>query len=288
MSRSSDDTQRKPTDDEIDVFGLTHPGKVREHNEDHFLVCHLRKHIDVDLTSLPPSDLDWAGAERLAIFAMVADGVGGNSAGEVASRTAIAAVTRYVAESIDAYYTADATDHDAFTGALHGAALRVHHDLVEAGEADPSKAGMATTLTLFIGVWPYIYLLQVGDSRYYVLRDGTLHQGSRDQTVGQALVDDGVLTDSQAVRLSVAPMLSSTIGGAESAPVVQRLDSRWGCVHMLCSDGLTKHVTDEQIRTRLSEMTSARGACEALLQDALDGGGTDNITVIVGRAVKKE
>jgi protein phosphatase len=287
MSQALDDPLRKPTDEEIEVYGLTHQGKVRPHNEDHFLVCQLRKQIDIQLTSLPRAEFNGVGTERLAFLAMVADGVGGNRSGEAASRTAITTVTRYVSECIDAYYTADATDHDAFTGALHGAALRVHHDLVEVGEADPSKEGMATTLTLFIGVWPYIYLLHVGDSRHYVLRDGVLEQGTRDQTVGQALVDEGVLTDSQAVRLSVGPLLSSAIGGSETAPVVHRMDSGWGHVHMLCSDGLTKHVSDERIRERLSNMTSAQQVCEALLEDALADGGSDNITIIVGRTVKK-
>jgi serine/threonine protein phosphatase PrpC len=287
MSTVSRDSLRKPTDDEIEVFGLTHPGKVRPSNEDHFLVCQLHKQIEVQLTSLPQAEFRGIGAERLAFLAMVADGVGGNRGGEAASRTAITTVTRYVSECIDAYYTADATDHDAFAGALHGAALRVHNDLVEVGEADPSKEGMATTLTLFIGVWPYIYLLHVGDSRYYVLRDGVLEQGTRDQTVGQALVDEGVLTDSQAVRLRVSPLLSSTIGGTEAAPVIHRLDAAWGDIHMLCSDGLTKHVSDERIRERLSTMTSAKQACEALLDDALGAGGTDNVTIIVGRTVKK-
>jgi len=287
MPLPASSSSRKPADDEIDVYGLTHPGKVRETNEDHFLVCQLRKQIDVHLTSLPREGLAGAGNERLAFLAMVADGVGGRAGGEAASRTAIQAITRYVSESIDAYYTADTRDHDAFAGALHGAALRVHNHLLEAGEANPKVAGMATTLTLFIGLWPYIYSLQVGDSRHYSFRDGVLRQESRDQTVGQALVDEGVLSDSQAVRLTVAPLLASSIGGSESVPAVRRIESGWGHVHMLCSDGLTKHVSDDRIRERLSAMTSARQACEGLLQDALDGGGTDNVTIIVGRAVEK-
>jgi len=279
------DPRRKPADDEIDVFGLTHTGKVRAENQDHFLVCQLSKQIEVHLTSLADDDLAWSEPDRLAFLAMVADGVGGGRGGEEASRRTVAAVARYVSESIGAYYTADSTDHDAFTGALHAAALRAHADLLEAGEADPSHEGMATTLTLFIGVWPWIYLMQVGDSRYYGFRDGELHQGTRDQTIGQELVDGGVLTDSQANRIPIGPLLSSAIGGSQSEPVVKRIASGWGHVHMLCSDGLTKHVSDERIRERLSNMTSARDACEKLLQDALDDGGTDNITIIVGRAI---
>ena len=83
-------------------------------------------------------------------------------------------------------------------------------------------------------------------------------------------------------------MLSSSIGGSQTAPVVNRVSFRWNNVGLLCSDGLTKHVTDEQIRDRLASMTSARQVCEDLLQDALDGGGTDNVTIIVGRRMRQD
>lgn len=287
MSFAPVDPRRKPRDDEIDVYGLTHRGLVREDNQDHFLVCQLRKQMEVHLTSLPDVGGIPRGGERLAFLAMVADGVGGGRGGEAASRMAVAAVTRYVAESIDAYYTADSTDGAALTGALYAAALRAHSDLLDTAELDPDGGRLATTLTLFIGVWPHIYLLQVGDSRHYVLRDGCLVQSTRDQTIGQDLIDSGVLDDEEATKLRWADVLSSSIGGSDSAPVVTRIDSGWGHVHLICSDGLTRHVDDDRIRDRLASMTSAKQVCEDLLQDALDGGGTDNVTLIVGRAVKK-
>ena len=109
---------------------------------------------------------------------------------------------------------------------------------------------------------------------------------SRDQTVGQELVDSGVLDRSQASRLRWADVLSSSIGGSESTPVVTKIEHDWDYKHLFCSDGLTKHVSDERIRERLSSMTSSRQACETLLQDALDDGGSDNITMIVARTVK--
>ena len=281
------DPVRKPRDDEIDVHGLTHPGRVRKENQDHFLICQLRKQIHLHMSSLPDSVRLPDGSERLAFLAMVADGVGGGPGGETASRLAVAGVAQYVSESIDAYYTADSTDGAALTGALYAAALRAHADLLEASELSPGDGRMATTLTLWIGVWPSIYLLQVGDSRHYVLRDGELVQSTRDQTIGQDLVDSGVLDDHQAATLRWSDVLSSAIGGSESAPVVTRIDSGWGHVHLLCSDGLTRHVSDERIHERLASMTSAKQVCEDLLQDALDGGGTDNVTLIVGRAIKR-
>jgi protein phosphatase len=239
------------------------------------------------MSSLPEDVGLSEGPERLAFLTMVADGVGGGSGGETASRLTVAGVAQYVSESINAYYTADSTDGAALTGALNAAALRAHADLLEISEQSPGGGRMATTLTLWIGVWPNIYLLQVGDSRHYVLRDGELFQSTRDQTIGQDLVDSGVLEDHQAAGLRWSDVLSSSIGGSESAPVVTRIDSGWGHVHLLCSDGLTRHVSDERIRDRLAAMTSAKQVCEDLLQDALDDGGTDNVTLIVGRAIER-
>lgn len=280
---------RPPRDDEIDVYGLTHAGKVREDNQDHFLVCSLKKQMAVHSTSLPDAQRLLGSDERFAFMAMVADGVGGGADGGEASRLALGIVTRYVARSLHVYYTADATDDSAFSMALEDAALRCHADLVERGGGETARrGGMATTLTLWLGVWPYGYLLQVGDSRCYVLREGTLTQISRDQTMAQELIDQGVLTRADAANTRWANVLSSSIGGLNSAPVVTRMRQGWGEVGLLCSDGLTKHVSDEQIRERLMHMTSAKQACELLVQDALDGGGTDNVTVLVGKTMRKE
>lgn len=124
---------------------------------------------------------------------------------------------------------------------------------------------MATTLTLYIGVWPTDYLRQVGDSRYYVWRDGVLSQLTRDQTMAQDLVDDGILSASKAAHF----------------------DADWQNVHLLCSDGLTKHAPDMRIAEVLGSMTSAKQAAEQLMQEAPDGGGSDNITIIVGRTTPK-
>jgi protein phosphatase len=141
---------------------------------------------------------------------------------------------------------------------------------------------------MYIGVWPTYYLLQVGDSRYYVWRDGVLTQITRDQTMAQDLVDDGVLAAASADRSPMAHVLSSAIGADKTVPVVTRLESDWGNVHLLCSDGLTKHVSNARIAEVLGSMTSAKQAAEQLLQDALDGGGSDNITILVGRAVQRD
>jgi serine/threonine protein phosphatase PrpC len=274
---------RKPTDDELDVYGLTHRGKVRTTNQDHFLICSLRKQMLVHLTSLSGLDTMPVLAERLAFLAVVADGVGGSAGGETASRVAVEAVTRYIAESVQCYYSSHGESDDVFLASLQDAAAQCHEDLLELGRDQPDLEGMATTLTLWLGVWPRAYLLQVGDSRCYLLRDGVLTQLSRDQTMAQELVDAGVMARAEASRTRWAHTLSSAIGGRQAAPIVTRLELQWGNVGLLCSDGLTRHVSDDRLRDRLRAMTSARQVCEDLLQDALDDGGTDNITILVGR-----
>ena len=165
---------RKPFDDEIDVYGLTHAGKVRPDNQDHFLICALRKQMVIHQTSLPNSEHLMAGPERLAFLAMVADGVGGGARGEEASRLALEAVTQYVSGTMRCYYAAGSVDDGEFSDALQEGALQCHAELRRRGEEDPEYQGMATTLTLFLGVWPKAYLLQVGDSRCYIFRNGEL------------------------------------------------------------------------------------------------------------------
>lgn len=277
---------RKPTNEEIDIYGLTHPGNVRQKNQDHFLIASLRKRMEVHLTSLPDLARLPIREDRYAFLVMVADGVGGGVAGEEASRFALEEVTQYVTESLHCYYSADARD-EAFQDLLQRAALRLHASVLERAAKDPDLHGMATTLTLFIGVWPWLYLLQVGDSRFYLFREGRLMQVSRDQTMAQALLDQGVISRADAERSPWSHVLSSAIGGKQTEPVVTRLQNDWRNVHLFCSDGLTTHVSDQRIAERLSTMQSARQACQALLQDALDGGGSDNITVVVGRFVPR-
>jgi protein phosphatase len=279
--------ERKPRDDEIDVHGVSHPGKVRTDNQDHFLICSLRKQVQIRCTSLPDTEHLLADPERLAFVAMVADGVGGGAKGGEASRIALEAVTQYVSQSMQCYYAADRADDAAFIEALQDAALQCHQELLRRGDENPDFRGMATTLTLYLGVWPRAYLLQVGDSRCYFLRGGELTQITRDQTMAQELIDLGVLTRTDASTSRLAHSLSSSLGGRQTEPVVTRFDMNWSTVVLLCSDGLTKHVSDERIRDCLRTMTSARQACEDLLQEALDAGGTDNISIIVGRPLAK-
>ena len=278
---------RKPREDEIDVHGMTDPGKVRKDNQDHFVLCSLRKQLVLRLSSIPDATALMGESERLASLAMVADGVGGAAQGETASRMALQAVTRYVSQATRCYFGAAEDDDQALLNALQEGAGHCHAELLRLGEEDATYRGMATTLTLYLGVWPRGYLLQVGDSRCYMLRDGALAQITSDQTMAQALVDAGAMKAEEVADSDLAHRLTSSIGGHETHPKVTRFDMTWGNVLLLCSDGLTRHVSDERIRDVLRSMTSARQACETLVKEALDDGGSDNITVVVGRTLPR-
>jgi len=279
-------TSRRPRDDELDVYGLTHKGKVRSENQDHFLVGSLRGRLNVTVSSLPNTETLPVEEERVASFMMVADGVGGGRKGEEASRTAVEEVAQFITEGAGCYFrSGDSERH--FIRALEQAARSWHDTVRKRAASDPDTVGMATTLTLFIGVWPWSYLVQVGDSRYYTYANGVLNQISRDQTVAQALVDQGIMSKSLSLQSPLSNVLASSIGGPQTAPVITRIPNSWETIHLLCSDGLTKHVPDERIAERLGAMESAKQVCEALLQDALDAGGTDNVTILVARKIQK-
>lgn len=277
---------QKPRHSDIDAWGLTHRGKVREKNEDHFFLGSLSRGVVVDGTSISSDPTMAVEPERLASFAMVADGVGQGGGGEEASREAVQALVQHVSLGFHDAYMAESHDPQAFPRLLEEAALACHASLQERSNEDAEAKGFATTLTLFLGLWPHAYVLHVGDSRCYVFRDGELTQISRDQTMAQDLVDAGALTQEKAKATKWADVLSSAIGGQEAEPVVSKIVRKWGTVILLCSDGLTKHVSDERIAQHLGSLTSAKQTCEDLLQDALDDGGTDNITIVIGRTIK--
>ena len=240
----------------------------------------------VDRTSIWPDIQALVKPERLASFALVADGVGGSGGGEEAARSAVQDLVQQVAQGFHRAYAMEDADPDAFPRLLEDAALACHVRLLERAHEEREPRRFATTMTLLLGLWPHAFLLQVGDSRCYLFRDGNLSQISRDQTMAQDLIDQGALTRTKAHRTKWVHVLSSAIGGQQASPVVTRIVRSWGTVVLLCSDGLTKHVSDERIAERLGAFTTAKEVAEKLLQDALDGGGSDNITLIVGRTVE--
>jgi PPM family protein phosphatase len=284
----------KPRDDELDLYGLTHPGKVRAENQDHFLLCTVHPQAVIHATSLPDPEKLSARGQRLATLLLVADGVGGSAAGREASQLAVETIMGYVTSTLRSYPVAGSGSDEDFLTALRAAALEADTKVRAEAAARAQAAGrlaaksMATTLTLAMAVWPWLYVVQVGDSRCYFFWNGELQQVTRDQTMAQDLVDKGALPADRAAQSPFSHVLASSIGGPETTPEVTRIDiTRRGCVILLCTDGLTKHVPDPEIAAHLGAMQSAEQVCHALLDLALERGGSDNITVLAGRAPLK-
>jgi protein phosphatase len=280
---STDEHGVKPTDSALDLFGITHPGKVRTENQDHFFVGTVHPEVHVHGTSLGHVERLPLRGQRLATVLLVADGVGGQFGGGDASRLAAETITAYVSSTLRCYHAAGTPDDKLFLDALRAAAVNAH-ETVSVESAIRGVGHMATTLTFGIAVWPWLYVLQVGDSRAYFCCNGELGQITRDQTVAQDLVDQGVLTPERAAKSPYTHVLSSAIGGSAAVPVVTRIDIRGERpVVLLCSDGLTKHVTDREIEQHTLGLESSEQLCRALLELALERGGSDNITIVVGR-----
>lgn len=275
---------KRPRDEELDLFGLTHKGTVRETNQDHFLVCTVHPQVVVHTTSLPQVEELPLRGSRLATIVVVADGVGGGDFGSEAAQLATESLTKYVSCTLRSYHAAGKSSDDELLDSLRTAIGEAHDTVLAdaAGRVPPSR--MASTLTVGLVIWPWVYVVQVGDSRGYYWDGTALKRLTRDQTIAQDLVDKGVLP---AERMDISPyrnVLASAIGGGEATPEVTSIEMRRSGTLLFCSDGLTKHVTDEEIAERMSRMTGSEQLARELLDLALERGGTDNVTIVVGRA----
>lgn len=273
----------RPKRQDIDVFGLSHPGKVRTENQDHFLVASLHKVMSVQQSSLPSELVKDTVSGARGWLVLVADGVGGSPGGKDASVAALMALTRYVTNTVDLYQQVDPANEAAFVEQLRRSVDRTHQAVIAEGEHDWGRRGMATTLTLVMFVWPRAYLVHVGDSRCYRVRQGKLEQLTRDQTMAQAMLEAGLLTPDQAEASRLKHVLWSAVGGKEAVPDVRVADHEWDDLMLLCTDGLTKHVTDDEIRDILLASPSSEATCRTLVELALARGGSDNVSVVVGR-----
>lgn len=267
----------------LDSFGITDTGKVRESNEDNFLIVDIRKSVNVRHSSLPAESMD----ERLkpaggSLF-VVADGVGGGPEGDRASGATIKALLNYVTETVGCFNSVTAEGEHELFERLEETVRGVHESLAE-GYSGSSDQAPATTLTMLLLIWPRAYLVHVGDSRAYVRRRGKVQQLTQDQTLGEYMMALGAWTEDQAAKSRPGATLTSAVGGPHMQPVVGLVDIEPGDSLMLCTDGLTKHVQEERIAQVLGEDGTAESMARTLVNAALDGGGTDNVTVVVVRS----
>jgi PPM family protein phosphatase len=267
---------------EIDVDARSHAGYHRANNEDHFFVTRLGRTLETMITSLPVEEVP-ARTEEVNYVMVVADGMGGHAAGEIASRMAISALVGLALEVPDWIFKVDEEHAPEIERRSRKYVQEVGAMLVERGRRDATLHGMGTTLTAVRSLGRDLLITHVGDSRAYLLRGGGLHRLTRDHTFAQLLVDSGQLAPGDVAMSGHRHVLTNALGGTvEDVQVdTDRLQLEDGDRLLLCSDGLTDLVDDQTITNILRETTRSSDACERLVQRALDNGGRDNVTVIV-------
>jgi PPM family protein phosphatase len=266
----------------VDVAALTHRGKVRQNNEDQFLVGRTKRDLEVLLTSLDQDQISRHSRET-GYGMIVADGMGGEEGGEVASRLAIKTLLELVIQTPDWLMRIDDELAEELIRRTTDRFRKVNAAIRDEAQSNPSLARMGTTLTVAVSLASDLFVIHVGDSRSYLLRNGQLRQLTRDQTVVQSLLDAGALTRQQASTHKMRHVLTQALGqhAGNLKIEVQRLKLEDGDCLLLCTDGLTEMVPDPEISAVLGSSGKAEQHCQALLDKALDAGGKDNITVVV-------
>jgi serine/threonine protein phosphatase PrpC len=261
------------------VHGRSDVGKVRHSNEDHYFIGVLKKTVEVQDTNLEVRDAVTEMARLDAHLLVVADGVGGIAGGRRASQTAVFALATFIGRTAACHYDPDVQQEDEFLQRLEHALHHAHN--VVSSLSTPGR-GPATTLTMAMVVGRRAYTAHVGDSRAYLLRRGRLRQMTADQTMAAMLEESGVSTDEGDER-RLSGILASAVGSQSMTPVIGLVDFEPGDAFLLCTDGLTKHVPDDVIAELLASDSDPKPICDQLVEAALAGGGTDNVTVVVAR-----
>ena len=260
----------------VHVFGRTDVGRTREHNEDSFVVADL----NTMNATLQPEVRTHRPGEMGSLF-MVADGMGGAAAGEIASAMA----TEVVLQELDARWR-NAAQHDSetFARAIKAAAETANARIHRYATEHPENRGMGTTATIAGLLADTLYLAQVGDSRAYLVRNGVAQQITKDQSLMQKLVEAGELTAEEAEVSERRNIILQALG---PEPVVKvdltHQQVRRGDVLVLCSDGLSGQIRTADIARVVEEEPDLVNVCKQLIDLANEAGGPDNITVIAVR-----
>lgn len=277
--------QQRPAMSDVDVFGITHPGRVRKTNADHFFIGSFHRSLRVHQTSVAseigPSESDWRGFVML-----VADGVGNLARAEEGSAHALRAVTQHLLHASEVCELMAVSQRDTAVKELEKAIAEAHRAL-RAGAEDEGKGTAATTLTMYAAFWPLGFVVHVGDSRLYRLIGDSFERHTTDQTMAQMMVEAGAMSREQAEGSHLKHVLWSALGAEEAVPDVKVIDLDSRARTMICSDGLTKHVSDDEIREHMASDASSEELCRALVDLALSRGGSDNVTVVSGRVRRK-
>lgn len=270
----------RPMMSEIDTFGLTDRGHVRSTNNDHFLIASFHRNLRVHFTSMP-GGIGHQETESRGFLFLVADGVGGLTSAGDGSALALSTLAHHLLHATEICSELVLTQQEKSSTELRDAVMKAHAAIVDMANEAGGKP--ATTLTMYAGFWPRAFIVHVGDSRMYRYRDGELTRFTSDQTYEQLMLESGAIKPGSPEATRLRHVLWSAVGNDEVVPQIVYTDITRRDVLLVCSDGLTKHVTDDEIKARLARDESAEENVRALVGLALDRGGTDNVTAVVGK-----
>jgi protein phosphatase len=265
-------------------FGLTDRGRERPTNEDHFVIAELTRTLYVHQSSRPQA-MAQASQHRGHVF-LVADGMGGHRAGEIASGLSVESVEAFLLNTLRRFSNLQAGEEQNALQELQKALLDADAFLWAETARHPEWQGMGTTLTLAFAVNWKLFIAHAGDSRAYLFSQDHLQQLTQDHTFVAELIRRGALSAEEGSRHPFRHVVTNILGGGHPGVRVEvhKLDLHPRDVMLLCSDGLTEMVSHDQIAAILRDDPDPRRACERLVAAANDAGGLDNITTIVARA----
>ncbi len=269
----------------MDCHGETNQGRIRESNEDQFLIADMKKTVVIHNTSLSYDEhTELYGASQAKLM-LVADGLGGHAAGERASSMAVESVVRYLLNAMHWIFRPEDDREETFLDDLKSALHFSQRQIQRAAEAAPTQFGMGTTMTMAYVSWPHAYLVHAGDSRAYLFREGALARLTHDQTYAQALADAGIFKPEQIETSPLNHVLVSLLGcdPTHLNPQVFKTELQLGDTLLLCTDGLTRHLSEAEVGVLLADGRCSRTICSKLIQTANDRAGHDNTTVVVAR-----
>jgi protein phosphatase len=262
-------------------FGLTDRGQVRETNEDQFIIASLIRVLEVHNTSFPHTKVQ-RSCDHSPLF-VVADGMGGHAGGEHASAIAIDSVETFILGTFRWFSQCQGREQDQVLADFRSALGRANSCILAEAIVHPEWRGMGTTLTMAYCLNDVLYVAHAGDSRCYLSRDQHLNRLTTDHTLVADMVLAGAIPAADAPRHRLRHVISNAVGG-DSADVkveVHKVVLEAGDRMLLCTDGLTEMVSEEQMAHILLSDADPEQICKRLVARANDAGGRDNITVIV-------
>jgi serine/threonine protein phosphatase PrpC len=264
-------------------FGLTDRGLVRKTNEDQFLIATLTKAVRIQQSSLLAATTR-RGDQEGHIF-VVADGFGGAPGGEQASAIAVESIEDFLANTLKWFFRLKGSEKENVLAEFQDAVRQADAAIFEQSAEHPELDGMGTTLTLAYSLGANLFVAHAGDSRCYLFRGSRLEQLTHDHTLAAVLAERKSMTSDEASRKHLSHIITNAVGGRSPGvhAEIHKRELRPGDVVLLATDGLTRHLSDQQIAEILAADSDPKAACERLVALAIDAGGRDNVTVVVAR-----